>query len=63
MLFRSTERGYGKLREAGSTHIASVRRLFVERYSPEEIEQLASLLIRLPGASQGGECTVEEDAG
>jgi hypothetical protein len=38
-----------------------VRRLFVERYSEEEIEQLASLLSRLPGAGQGGACTVEEE--
>jgi DNA-binding MarR family transcriptional regulator len=56
-----TGAGYGKLRDAGCTHIASVRRLFVERYSEDEIEQLASLLSRLPGAGQGGACTVEEE--
>lgn len=54
-----TERGYEKLREAGCTHIASVRRLFVEYYTDAEIEQLASLLSRLPGAKQGGACSVE----
>src|SRR5947208_1685166 len=31
--------GYRKLREAGCTHVASVRRLFIERYSEREIEQ------------------------
>ena len=56
-----TDRGYGKLREAGCTHIASVRRLFVERYADAEIEQLASLLSRLPGAGQEDRCTVEDD--
>jgi DNA-binding MarR family transcriptional regulator len=54
-----TDAGYQKLREAGCTHIASVRRLFVEHFSPEEIEQLASLLSRLPGAQHGGSCSVE----
>jgi DNA-binding MarR family transcriptional regulator len=52
-----TDLGYDKLRRAGCTHVASIRRLFLEHYSPEEIEQLASLLSRLPGA-HGGECTV-----
>jgi DNA-binding MarR family transcriptional regulator len=56
-----TGAGYRKLRDAGCAHVASVRRLFVERYSEEEIEQLASLLSRLPGAGQGGACTVEEE--
>jgi DNA-binding MarR family transcriptional regulator len=54
-----TEPGYQKLREAGCSHIASVRRLFVEHFSPEEIEQLSSLLSRLPGAQHGGSCSVE----
>jgi DNA-binding MarR family transcriptional regulator len=53
-----TDAGYEKLRKAGCTHIASIRRLFVERYSEPEIEQLASLLSRLPGAGHGGACTV-----
>jgi DNA-binding MarR family transcriptional regulator len=56
-----TDAGYAKLRDAGCTHIASVRRLFVERYSADEIEQLASLLARLPGANQGGACSVQEN--
>ncbi len=54
---RLTEAGYGKLREAGRTHVSSIRRLFLEHFSDPEIEQLASLLGRLPGA--GGSCAVE----
>ncbi len=48
-----TDAGYEKLREAGCTHVASIQRLFLERFSPAEIEQLATLLRRLPGAHQG----------
>jgi DNA-binding MarR family transcriptional regulator len=53
-----TEPGFEKLREAGCTHIASIQRLFVENFSPEEIGQLAALLSRLPGAGGGGSCSV-----
>jgi DNA-binding MarR family transcriptional regulator len=56
---RLTDVGYDRLREAGCTHIASIRRLFIEHFSPQETEQLASLLSRLPGAQQGGSCSVE----
>ena len=52
-----TDRGSEKLREAGCTHVASIRRLFLENFSPDEIEQLASLLSRLPGAQPGRPCT------
>jgi DNA-binding MarR family transcriptional regulator len=54
-----TDEGYTKLRQAGCTHVASIRRLFLERFTPDEIDQLASLLGRLPGAQGGGSCTVE----
>src|SRR5205085_11738866 len=47
---RLTDDGYQKLRDAGCTHVASIRRLFLEHFKPEEIEQLASLLGRLPGS-------------
>jgi DNA-binding MarR family transcriptional regulator len=53
-----TEVGYEKLREAGQTHIAGIRRLFLENFNEREIEQLASLLSRLPGAHRGGECSI-----
>jgi DNA-binding MarR family transcriptional regulator len=53
-----TEIGYDKLRDAGCTHVSSIRRLFLEHFTPGEIEQLASLLSRLPGSRPGSECTV-----
>jgi DNA-binding MarR family transcriptional regulator len=54
-----TDAGYEKLRQAGCTHIASIRRLFLEHFTAEEIEQLAELLSRLPGARREGSCSVE----
>src|SRR5437764_5756166 len=56
---RLTDAGYDKLRDAGCTHVASIRRQFLEHYTPEEIDQLAELLSRLPGARAGGACTVQ----
>jgi DNA-binding MarR family transcriptional regulator len=53
-----TDAGYEKLRQAGCTHVASIRRLFCEHFSPEELEQLAGFLGRLPGAHRDGACTV-----
>ena len=55
-----TDAGYEKLRQAGCTHIAGIQRLFLEHFSPEETEQLATLLSRLPGAAPEGSCTVED---
>jgi DNA-binding MarR family transcriptional regulator len=52
-----TDLGYQKLREAGCAHVASIRRMFLERFSGEEIAHLAELLGRLPGAQQEGSCT------
>jgi DNA-binding MarR family transcriptional regulator len=54
-----TDEGYEKLRAAGCTHIAGIQRLFLEHFSPEEIDQLAALLGRLPGATHAGSCTAE----
>jgi DNA-binding MarR family transcriptional regulator len=54
-----TDEGYEKLRQAGCTHVAGINRLFLEHYSAEEIDHLAALLSRLPGASHGGSCTAE----
>lgn len=59
---RLTEVGYDKLRDAGCTHVAGIQRLFLEHFNPEEIDQLASLLSRLPGAGAGGSCTIESEA-
>src|SRR5512142_2527378 len=54
-----TDAGYAKLRECGCTHVGGIRRMFLEHYSEEELEILATLLSRLPGASRGGACTAE----
>jgi DNA-binding MarR family transcriptional regulator len=56
---RLTEAGYDKLREAGCSHVRSIHRVFLEHFTPEEVDQLAELLRRLPGAYPGGACTVE----
>jgi DNA-binding MarR family transcriptional regulator len=53
-----TDLGYDKLREAGQTHVASINRLFCERFTAEELEQLAEFLSRLPGTRRDGSCTV-----
>jgi DNA-binding MarR family transcriptional regulator len=55
---RLTDAGYDKLTCAGATHVAGIRRLFLEHFSDTELEQLATLLRRLPGASGEGLCTV-----
>jgi DNA-binding MarR family transcriptional regulator len=52
-----TDAGYEKLRQAGCSHVASIRRLFLEHFNPEELAQLAELLGRLPGTQGGGSCT------
>jgi DNA-binding MarR family transcriptional regulator len=54
-----TDRGLDKLRSAGRTHVAGIRRLFLEQFTHEETEQLATLLARLPGAQRTESCTVE----
>src|SRR5436309_2925857 len=54
-----TDDGMAKLRNAGCTHVGSIRRLFLEHFSPEETSRLASLLGRLPGAHRAGACSVE----
>ena len=57
-----TDDGLDTLRQAGCSHVASIRRLFLEHFSPDEIEQLAALLGRLPGA-QSGRCIAEQSSG
>jgi DNA-binding MarR family transcriptional regulator len=54
-----TDEGYEKLRDASRSHVAGVRRLFVERFSDEELRMLAELLGRLPGAHPDGSCSVD----
>ena len=55
---RLTDAGYDKLDCAGATHVAGIQRLFLEHFSPAELDQLAGLLGRLPGALRDGSCTV-----
>jgi len=43
-----TDEGLAKLRESAETHVADLRSYFETRYSSEELDQLASLLGRLP---------------
>jgi DNA-binding MarR family transcriptional regulator len=45
-----TDAGSAKLEQASCGHNQSVLTLFEERFSAEEIEALASMLARLPGA-------------
>jgi DNA-binding MarR family transcriptional regulator len=56
---RLTDTGYEKLRQAGCAHVAAIRHLFLEHFTPAETEQLAELLSRLPGAGHGESCTVD----
>jgi DNA-binding MarR family transcriptional regulator len=46
-----TTAGKTKLEEASESHLAGVRALFEERFTEEEVDQLASLLARLPEAA------------
>lgn len=45
--------GRKKLAEASCSHVAAIRALFEERYSASELQTLAGLLDRLPGAGGG----------
>jgi DNA-binding MarR family transcriptional regulator len=56
-----SDTGREKLREAADSHIAGVRTFFEERFSADEIDNLAQLLGRLPGA--GGAVEAEECSG
>jgi DNA-binding MarR family transcriptional regulator len=56
-----TDAGYEKLRQAGRTHIAGIQRLFLEHFTEDEIDQLAELLGRLPGAQHSGACTAGDE--
>ena len=54
-----TEAGHAKLREASRSHIADIREFFEGRFTPEEIDRLAALLGRVPGAADavGEDCS------
>jgi DNA-binding MarR family transcriptional regulator len=53
-----TDAGRARLEEASCSHVAAVSQLFGERFDDDELEALASLLGRLPGADGDAEdCT------
>lgn len=54
-----TDAGYRKLQHASKSHVADIRTFFEARYSPEELDQLASLLGRLPADAPDLDCTVD----
>jgi DNA-binding MarR family transcriptional regulator len=57
-----TDRGRDKLTEASCAHVASVRALFEEHFSEEEIEQLGDMLGKLPGVAFGDDACASLDA-
>src|ERR1044071_2587121 len=50
-----TEEGRERLESAARTHIAQVREIFEERFSPDELATLGELLGRLPEVDGHGE--------
>lgn len=54
-----TDDGRKKLEEASESHLSAVRDFFEERFSDAELDQLAELLGRLPGAAEarGVDCS------
>jgi DNA-binding MarR family transcriptional regulator len=50
-----TDEGRSRLDEATCSHVAAIEELFSRHFQPEEVEQLAELLGRLPGV--GPSCT------
>jgi DNA-binding MarR family transcriptional regulator len=56
-----TDGGREKLVAAGVTHVAGIRRQFLEHFSVSETELLAALLARLPGAPLADACVVADD--
>jgi DNA-binding MarR family transcriptional regulator len=51
-----TEAGAAKLEEASCAHVGSIRTLFEQHFSTEEIRALASALGRLPGVAHDADC-------
>ena len=54
-----TDAGREKLQEASEAHLAGVQAIFEERFTPEEIDYLTTLLARLPEAADasGSDCS------
>ena len=58
-----TDAGRRRLEESSRSHIATIEAVFAERYDRAELEALADLLARLPGASaaRGAECSSDAE--
>jgi DNA-binding MarR family transcriptional regulator len=54
-----TPTGRAKLRAAGKTHVAGIRRLFLDHFGEDERAVLAELLGRLTGDEDGEDCAPE----
>jgi DNA-binding MarR family transcriptional regulator len=54
-----TEAGAARLRAASCAHVGAIRALLGEHLSDREIEDLAELLGKLPGAADGGQCAAQ----
>jgi DNA-binding MarR family transcriptional regulator len=52
-----TDSGLEKLRTASTSHVADIRTYFESRFSADELEQLVSLLDRLPQDVETPDCT------
>ena len=52
-----TDAGRTKLKDASCSHVAAIRELFEARYSEAELQTLAELLGRLPGAPAAADCS------
>ena len=51
-----TDAGRAVLRSTAETHLASLVALFAERFTDDELDQLVTLLARLPGATDPASC-------
>jgi DNA-binding MarR family transcriptional regulator len=56
-----TDRGREMLADASRGHVSSIRELFEEYLSQEEIEQLGELLAKLPGVAHGDDACASVD--
>jgi DNA-binding MarR family transcriptional regulator len=52
-----TKSGVKKIEEARESHLADIEELFGSRFAPQELEQLAELLARLPLAQTSEACS------
>jgi DNA-binding MarR family transcriptional regulator len=56
-----TDEGYEKLRNAAPSHVKSIRDLFAEHFSSDELEALTELLGRLPADPGELDCEPSEN--